>query len=49
VLNYLRITGLKRAILVNFGSRSLEYKRLVLTPEKICENLRKSADIKPTL
>ena len=40
VLNYLRITGLKRAILINFGTRSLSYKRLIFTPEKICVNLR---------
>ena len=32
VLNYLRITGLTRAILVNFGTPSLEYKRLILSP-----------------
>ena len=37
VLNYLRITGLSRALLLNFGARSLEYKRLVLTSEN---NLR---------
>lgn len=30
VLNYLKITKLTRAILVNFGTKSLEYKRLVL-------------------
>lgn len=29
VLNYLRITGLSRAILLNFGTQSLQYKRLV--------------------
>ncbi len=43
VLNYLRITGLNRAVLLNFGTPSLEYKRLVLSPEKsakICVNLR---------
>jgi len=31
VLNYLRITGLPRAVLLNFGNRSLEYKRLIFT------------------
>ena len=30
VLNYLKATGYKLGILVNFGSKSLEYKRLVL-------------------
>jgi len=29
VLNYLKATGLKRALLINFGSSSLQYKRLV--------------------
>ena len=29
VLNYLKATGFKLGILVNFGSKSLEYKRLV--------------------
>jgi GxxExxY protein len=32
VLNYLRITGLSRGILLNFGTRSLDYKRLIFTP-----------------
>lgn len=30
VLNYLKATGLKLGILVNFGQESLEYKRLIL-------------------
>jgi GxxExxY protein len=40
VLNYLRITRLTRALLVNFGTASLEYKRLILTRDPICANLR---------
>ena len=40
VLNYLRITRLTRALLLNFGTQSLQYKRLVLTSQKICANLR---------
>jgi len=32
--SYLRITGLSRALLINFGAPSLESKRLILTPEK---------------
>jgi GxxExxY protein len=44
VLNYIRITQLPRAVLLNFGTRMLGYKRLVFSPEKICVNLCKSAD-----
>ena len=44
VLNYLRIIGLPRAVLLNFGTRSLEYKRLIFTPDRICANLRESAE-----
>jgi GxxExxY protein len=44
VLNYLRITRLTRALLLNFGIRSLTYKRLVFSSEEICGNLRQSAD-----
>jgi GxxExxY protein len=29
VINYLKATGLQRALLINFGAPSLEYKRLV--------------------
>jgi GxxExxY protein len=44
VLNYLRIIGLPRAVLLNFGMRSLEYKHLIFTPDRICANLRESAE-----
>ena len=36
LINYLKASGLKVGLLINFGSKSLEYKRLVY-------NLRKSA------
>lgn len=29
VLNYLKATGLKRALLINFGGQSLEFERIV--------------------
>ena len=34
VLNYLRITRLERAVILNFGTPSLQSKRLVLTPKQ---------------
>ena len=34
VLNYLKATGFQRGLLINFGSSSLQYKRLVLGYEK---------------
>ena len=34
ILNYLKATGLEIGILINFGSRSLEYKRYVHTKKK---------------
>jgi len=40
ILNYLKATGLKRGLLINFGTSSLQYKRLVWGYEesikKIC-------------
>jgi GxxExxY protein len=39
VINYLKATSFERALLLNFGSPSLEYKRLIFTHK----NLRPSA------
>jgi GxxExxY protein len=41
VINALRATGLSRALLINFGTRSLQYERLVFDPN---HNLRESAE-----
>ncbi len=40
LLNYLKATGLKRGLLINFGTSSLQYKRLVWGYE---EQIKKSA------
>jgi GxxExxY protein len=40
LLNYLKATGLKRGLLINFGTSSLQYKRLVWGYE---EPIKKSA------
>ena len=34
ILNYLKATGLKTGLLLNFGSKSLEYKRFVFSKSK---------------
>lgn len=39
VINYLKASGLTKALLINFGAPSLQHKRLVLSQN----NLRKSA------
>ncbi len=32
IINYLKATGIKVGLLINFGSASLEYKRMVYSP-----------------
>jgi len=42
LINYLKATGLRIGLLINFGSRSLEYKRYIFSHEKqgtwVCES-----------
>ena len=38
VINYLKATGLSRALLINFGAPSLEYRRLVFTHPALCQS-----------
>lgn len=37
-INYLKVTGIELALLINFGKRSLEYERLVLTRNHVNSN-----------
>ena len=40
VIHALRTTGLSRGLLINFGTRSLQYERLVFDPNHHLRNLR---------
>ena len=44
VINYLKASGLERGLLVNFGSTSLEYKRLVLNLRSSVKSADKELD-----
>ncbi len=43
LLNYLKATGLNRGLLINFGTPSLQYKRLVCNYEEALNQKEKSA------
>ena len=44
VINYLKATGLHRALLINFGAPSLEHKRLVFGYQQNPQMTQKAAD-----
>ena len=44
VINYLKATGLMRALLINFGASSLDYKRLVFGYKENPQMTQKNAD-----
>ncbi len=44
IINYLKATGLEIGLLLNFGSRSLEYKRFIFERKESAKSV-KSADI----
>ena len=47
LINYLKATGLKVGLLINFGSKSLEYKRLVYNLSNIVRRLRTPEEYAP--
>jgi GxxExxY protein len=49
VINYLKASGLEKALLINFGASSLEYKRLILSPRKSTETVDEISEDDPQI
>lgn len=46
VLNYLKASGIQKALLINFGTKSLQHKRLVLNLRESAPSADKSEEVR---